>query len=890
MSKPWTKCRDSRGDAVWYTQNLARFAAENDLEKSTCYSVRKGKVGFKSHRGWVFGFVAAPPIGGRVFEWRFEEQKTYQTDEKATLSISEAMDFVAPEPESDGDDPVTAGVDTAIASLGDLSLDAIKQMAPVEKYRALSTIIMEMALNTVSGNADYPVGWRPKDLTSVLDAYAKAWNIDPKKAMDLRSDADKVLDGSIDILREGARIFEQVDTVIKGLEQGMSDIHDNAVAVFDRFKGDNIRADNLLDAADLISIDPMQVSGEPPSPKVIREAAKRWINRFRRVRHLAEQARDSYPTGADRSQRIIGQATHVLRYQLYAGRPDIDSATGSASVYQFADIHVKAAFRLWLARNECDITEGYGVVERGDIVDGAVFEGVRYIGTLIMMPPRHGKTDLVIHDIAQTICERPRIQMAIIHDKVDEASKVLRAASNLLNRDTSQGRRTARLYPGIELAEYDNNSTTLRVCNENPPRNPNLMATSIWASGQGNNLDRLYGDDLVPQSDMTEANKREQRKTRFAGTWLSRLQGREWDVVLTGYPRHHEDLMWTWYREAMLSADSGGREGMKMMCLRLPVGGRRSKVPFHAIWPAMYPEKELAAKYRQLNDASLWAANYMLEPITNDQRIVEKVRYFDPESEQIQMFLKSATYHLSVDPAAKGDGTGDKAGVVVGAIGDILTIESTDGGDVVYEEKMLLVVHAEEFYATQTQLTEHMLAMCSRYPIDTAHIEQVTGLGSAMAEALETHYGIDRVMLHGVANKGKAARLRAVAPVIEASDPTLPAKVALAGERLRDEEDNIIEGSPLECAKPLRKLDSYIKNFAVESGYHSLDAFTQMVGHLVKTGDLAVHQGVFAQQTSNSLYLTNKTRKLKRLQAVAQSYAENQDEEYAWFGEANNYV
>ena len=144
----------------------------------------------------------------------------------------------------------------------------------------------------------------------------------------------------------------------------------------------------------------------------------------------------------------------------------------------------------------------------------------------------------------------------------------------------------------------------------------------------------------------------------------------------------------------------------------------------------MYPQSELRAKYYQLNDASLWAANYQLSPITSDQRIVERLRLYDPDDDLVKQFLRSATYHLSVDPAAKGDGTGDKAGVVVGALGSMVQVDFENGRELITEEQMLLIVYAEEFYATQTQLTEHMLAMTSKYPIDTAHIEQVTGLGS----------------------------------------------------------------------------------------------------------------------------------------------------------------
>jgi hypothetical protein len=280
----------------------------------------------------------------------------------------------------------------------------------------------------------------------------------------------------------------------------------------------------------------------------------------------------------------------------------------------------------------------------------------------------------------------------------------------------------------------------------------------------------------------------------------------------------------------------------------------------------------------------------MLSPITDDQRIVQELRKFDLTSMEAERFLKNATYHLSVDPAAKGDGSGDKAGVIVAALGDLLRVEIVNGNEIVHEETVAIVVYEDEFYATQTELTEHMVAMTARFPIDTAHIEQVTGLGSAMAESLETHYGISRVVLHGVANKGKAARLRAVAPILENSDPLLPAKVLFPGKYPVDDDGERIPNQPMDVVSDMKHLSNYIINFAVESGYHSLDALTQLCRHLVQSGDLSVHEGEFSRQANAGRFIQQRAMKLRRMEEAVQSYAVEQNDEYSYFGDSNTFV
>lgn len=560
----------------------------------------------------------------------------------------------------------------------------------------------------------------------------------------------------------------------------------------------------------------------------------------------------------------------------YVGRPDVPDK--DIVCYIYADFHVECSAKMWIAKNQWRIDSQLGLIEPGEMFRGREFEGEFYDGVNIMLPPRHGKTDVVVFDSALDINKDDRQQMAVIHASQDVASsRMLVPVRKIFDRTTSQGRRNARLFPDRRLASYDNNATKMRVHTENPAANANLIAGSPFTRGLGNNLNIVRGDDLVPSTDRYEAGTREQRKVMFKRTWVTRLQGRVGLIMLTGYPHHHEDLVWSYYTQSLEYQTSGGRSGLNMLTVRRDVGGPKSSPRFSSIWPEMYDSKWLERKYHSLNDPATWASNYQLKPMPDDMQIVQKVRLYDPTDPDIIRFLDSATYYLSVDPAATGELVNDKAGLVILAVGDLRYSRMLDNDrEEVLSERIALVVKQDEFHATQTELTEHMLAIASNYNIEAAIIEQVTGLGTSMAEMLEQNYGINDVRLRGVQNKNKAARLRAVAPVVEHSNNQVPARVAFPGIRTLDE--NGVVSAAMVPSPDVVRLVRYIEQFHVEQGFHSLDAFTQCVRELVSTGEIAARVGGFSNQLSNGVYRTVQSRKLKAFAEKAQAMRDEQNE------------
>lgn len=707
-------------------------------------------------------------------------------------------------------------------------------ITPEEKVRALLDLAMRVGMGVYKDGQEPPVGWKSTDIVKLAQEYAKASGIDWSRMADRRTDAQIFEDTTKLILNNPEALFEVTDETLDIMEAQLAEIEKHAAEHWEKLS--TTKAKDMLPPA---AMPDDQDPEEPPGPKAIAAISHRWVRRVRRVRELAHQARERCNPNAPLRERRIQESTHLLRFQLYVGRSDIRADRETDKVYRFGRIHVESCMGLYLSRGGYGLVPGVGLLAPGDPFNdkGMPFEGINYAGTLILMPPRHGKTDLIIHDMGLAIDENPTIQMAIVHDKEDEASKILRSVAVMFNQETAPGRRNFRLFP-YELSSTGNNATNLRLKTDNPPKNPNLMAASVWSSAQGNNLDRLYGDDLVPQSDLDEAATRTRRTARYHGTWGSRDQGARAFSTLTGYPRHYDDLMWRTYQGAKRSQETNGREGMNYYVVRKPVGGPKpanGRGAFYSIWDR-YPSKWLRDKYRSFNDRSLWNANYMLDPMPDDARLVGQLRFIDKESDEYRRFMQTAEHHLSVDPAGNkrsGKEVGDKAGLVLGSFGSMYSEHIDEHGNThLVQEQVLVIERGAEFYASQNELIGNMVKIAQSravtQPVSMAHVE-TTGVGNAIIDFMEEQHGINRVVDHRP-TQSKEVRFKAVAGLYEHTDPkNAPAKVLFAGVSDRDEDGVPIPNRPLRAHPDVERLTQYILNYSVESGFHSLDAANQLV-------------------------------------------------------------
>tara|TARA_R110002111_G_scaffold50922_3_gene89311 strand:+ start:135221 stop:137869 length:2649 start_codon:yes stop_codon:yes gene_type:complete len=838
---PFT-ARDPEGK-VYQGTGLQGFCQSVGVNYTSAYKNLNGKTQ-SCGGGWVFERVN-PDITDTT-DW-----KHYSATNSATQTAKQGskLDTIDLNLDGDIDYLMSHGPEIAEAILDMENVD------PKRCVRNLITLLMRVSLGVADGK-EPPAGWSANTLLNVGKEMAKAHGIDWDKAADTRTPQEISADAMVELIRMGpTELLCQTDDMLDAMEAQLDEIDALGSMIYDKLN--DVSAGKILGSVDMPED---QNPDEPPGPKAIRAVAHQWQRRIRRVRELARRAKEPCDPESTGKRRRVQEATHLLRYMLYVDRSERPNlSTLADEVYVFGEIHVRAVMGLHFSREGYGRTE-YGLLKPGDVYhtsgQARTFKGIHYSGTLIMLPPRHGKTVIVKADMALAINLKPDIQMAIVHDTEDMASKILVSVATRFSKETEQGRRNYRLFP-YELDPTDNNNYSIRVKTRNRPMNANLIACGVWSSGLGNNLHRLYGDDIVPASDVHEAAKRTRRIKQFHTVWGSRDQGSCAYSTLTGYPHHYQDLMWKTWEGAVLSAKTNGRQGLNWWCVRIPVGGPKDKPgikKFQSIFK-VYPYQWLKDKYRSYSDRAVWAANYELDPMPEGSKIVEKVELYDSESPETRRMLDLAEHIMSIDPTStKNLKTSDMVGVSIGALGESVTLtEDEYGNSHSQRRRMLYITHDDEFLATQPEIIDHMLAISDARPLNreiNQAIIEVTGVGHSLVDFLESLHGINGVH-EAKASANKAERFRAVAGMIENSDPqNAPPKVALPGRRKRDENGDPIIGGELELLPGFERLYNYIVNFKVESGFHSLDAMVHMVEFCKQNRGLAQGGNGFSRQAA----------------------------------------
>lgn len=855
---------EHRDGAVVYVRNLKAFTRDVGLGYGVMLDIRAGRGDQNTHKGWVIRwFDGSLPMNGVLWDDLGDAERLSWLGSFEGGDFSGAVSFSSVFAGSEGDAAdFLAGLDTSDS--------------PFETVRQISSAIGQQMKRKIAGDSSVKMS-ELTDLTQALERFARVTGVDMNEATESKPIVEQVREGLLKILMTPHAVYEQFDQVNDGILSMMTSVVDQGMDYFDGIDAGRLKAGELLPPGELAEIDPEQDEDGPPGPKVVAELARRWVNRLRKVRRAAKWAREKNPNGlTGKRDRFAWEATHLLRFMLYVSRPDITNMEG-VSHYIFRDFHVETSVKLWIAKNRCRLDPRKGLVEVGDKLNGVPFKGESYYGVAILLPPRHGKTDITIHDAALDLVYDPRDQQAMIHAIQDEASnKMLKPVRSLFENGSERGRRMRKLFPDMRLSRSDNTAHRMRLKCDNPPTNPNLITGSPFTSALGNNLNVIRADDVVPATDRQEASTRRNRIEVFKSTWMTRFQGKNGLLILTGYPHHPEDLVWETVTRARMykhGTRDEGKEGNNMLLVYHPVGGPNSSPPFKPIFPELYDSRELKKRYNSINNPSIWASNYELTPTPDDQQIVRKVRLYDPMDPAYQRALENAVFHISVDPAAKGVEGSDKAGLIVVAVADVEhEREYGRGMFETYSERMALVVHEDEFYANQHELTAHIVAMASRYEIDTCHIEQVGALGMEVRSAIEDHYGIRTVRIHTTGNKNKASRLRSVAMALEASNTEVNPPVAFPGARTVDEHGQIIPGliPAQECARIVR----YIEQFFSESGYHSLDAFTQVVQYLISSGDIKGGGGRMSNELREGTMTPEQRRRMQMFQQGVENVME----------------
>ena len=684
-----------------------------------------------------------------------------------------------------------------------------------------------------------------ESLTKMIEREASMAGLDAASIADARSEGDKMVAAVNRLLDEGDKdsIFEHTDEEL-----------DIMLGAIEEFVEGDVSAIHLIE--DRIAA----------SAREKIERGKKWLNRLRRVKRLREYAKHPIPPSIKKKisdspkLQAAWESTHILRYMIYVGRSSTLSHKTDkglkTNIYRFGKHHLRFAVDTWEARTGCDYYEGH-IHLRGRRPNK---------GVILIAPPGHGKSEFASHYLALEININPNTQALYIHAIADKAQEQKAHVARLFERDTSAGRRNLSLWHHV-LDKSDNNKTKMRLKLPERTKSPTVTATGIMSAQLGADTNIQILDDIVPQSDVDQPTERDRRFKILSGTFGTRQRGQDTFRIVIGTFWHHDDALSRLWK-------TSDRSDL-YLCSKQYTGGPSSSPPFFPLWPEVFPASELRRRFQEMNcNISLWSANYMGNPITEEARLIKKLAYNDPDDPVHQDFMASATYHVTVDPTATNKETSDKAGLLYVAVGEVPTVTVKDGETkfgYVYKAR---IIDYKEIRVNQVELADTVARYASTHPVYQVHIETRSGF-SATADILQNKWGIEAVR-HDPGPKNKEQRLKQCAGVIDNSLQGLAALVEFPGVLMSDSKVGQDEKH-----KPFYQ---QFLDFGYAADDHCVDALTQLVNHLLRSGTLVaggeatVSMGVFHQVRNQRM-----TSELEQYEKPP--VGEKEAEDWKWFGE-----
>jgi hypothetical protein len=705
----------------------------------------------------------------------------------------------SPQPTRQGKRQVDPELVGSIESMiGNLPPKLLEGRPNPEHYRAKFEIVNMISLRHMACG-ELPGGY--KQLIDGIKEETKLAGIDPKVLVDARSESDKALDVVERLASIPSSIWELADEEIAAVRGAM----DTA----DRLCIDAMYENGARESA-------RESAGEAPTPGP-KARLRRLLAEVETIRNRVRKPIPDDRRGTCAMDPYISagiRAAQLLRFMVYVGRSAMGQNARSRpaeSVYKVAKHHAEMAYTVWVAEN------GVGFYPDGSLVE----RDHQCIMCILICPPGHGKTSIGRAWVGKRICENEYTQGLMNHAKSDEAEKTMGHVAELFRRDTADGRRCLGLYPHLQLADKGNNANSMRLRLDRAVKQPTLMAFGVKGAISGADSDIQWWDDPVDQKEAEQESERNRTFDRLNGTWLTRQRGRNGTMVLvTATLWHHHDAVMRFIR---LGLD--GKAPIAIKAQRC--GGPKTSPAFKSLWPEVYPAADLKTRYAAMNNARLWSAAYMANPIAEENRIVKSVRLYDPEHPSHRRFMQGAVKHLTLDPSATGRVGADRAAALYLAEGELIDETPTADGLDVSSRTVMRYIDGREFYATQTEQADSVAAYCADRPVDWVHIESASW-SVAIAEDIHNRYGID-VVQHPVRSKNKEQRLRQCAGLIEnsGSEHGFAAVVEFPGIPETD-----AAGNTRLVPDPRHKwIIEQVVDFGVTANDHGLDALTQVLNY-----------------------------------------------------------
>lgn len=719
-----------------------------------------------------------------------------------------------------------------------------------EHYRVRLAHINLVAEAAVKRGGAIP--FNVESLTKMIEREASMAGLDATSISDARSEGDKILAAVNRLLDEGDKdtIFEQTDDDIDLLIKEME-------AVVVGPKG----AKNVIE-------DRQFASGQPER----QTRGKKWLNRLRRVKRLREMARHPIPPSVKKEVKDYPQleaaweSSHILRYMLYVGRSSTISQPTEhgfpSHIYRFGIHHARFAVSTWEART------------------GSIFEDGKFKirarpprkGVILIAPPGHGKSEFASHYLALEINLRPQTQALYIHAIADKAQEQKAHVARLFTRESSAGRRNLSIW-NHALDKTDNNKTKMRLKLPERSKSPTVTSTGIMSAQLGADTNIQILDDIVPQSDVDQPTERDRRFKILSGTFGTRQRGQDTFRVVIGTFWHHDDALSRLWKI--------GDTSDLYVRSRQSTGGPSSSPPFRPLWPEVFPAAELRRRFDEMNhNISLWSANYMGNPITEEARLIKQLAYYDPDSMEHMDFMSSAQCYVTVDPTATNKEKADKAGLVYVAVADTQTDTNVNGILTTGWVTKARIVDYKQIHVNQVELADTVAHYSQARPVHQVHVETRSGY-HATADILQNKYGIEAVR-HDPGPRNKEQRLKSCAGIIDNSLQGLHALVEFPGLLMSDG-----KYGPDEKHKPFY---AQFLDFGYSPDDHCVDAVTQLLNYLLRSGTLVA--GGEATVSVGKFPVSRNPRMSEELDQYInpQPKGDKAHEDWVWFSQRSEAV
>jgi len=514
----------------------------------------------------------------------------------------------------------------------------------------------------------------------------------------------------------------------------------------------------------------------------------RRIHRFCKYEHVDEELcryfNDMKYPRRDGYLRVIGWLS-PLRMMLYVRRADV---SGWPDIMDCAPHLIQACSMYGLAR------------------------WIGAEGVLIEMPPGHGKTVLGSCILAIELIRDHNLCTAVLHYKVDDASKRLQNIRDMMASKLPMGRRFRALFPDLVVQKKRCNKTEFWVARESGGKDPSVRACGVNEEAQGRDLHLIWPDDVVAEKERNEETQRNLTYRRLTGTWFARLRGNNTFKLLTFTPWHHEDS-YAKLKRYNKSIRIQPRDGTidhpipPFIECRLPAGdgGNDFTKP---LWDR-YPRDYYRTKLKQLG-SSLYKCVFNLDPTSVHDKMIRRLHYVahDIASDDVAVADDSKAFEMesvgiiSVDPTATTGIKSDKAGIIRAFVNPV--------------RKKIRIVDAFEIPVNQLDLAQFVYDLTELNKVDEIIVETIGGFHATVDNLVNIH-GVPEDLItkipHVIGKKG--VRLQACAAMIEGGVVEFKGDVGADGE-----------------VGPHDGYDWFydeILKFGVVDGDHCLDAVTQLI-------------------------------------------------------------